>query len=841
MSAFFSWYLIATIIGWLAFPLAHSFFPKLVDRGYALSRALGLLISGYCFWLLASIGIAQNDLGGIFLALAILAGMSLWILINRANDQKNNEDTSDLQRSSVIHWIGAHSGYVLTVETLFFMAFAFLAFIRSANPELTSAEKPMELAFINAILRSENFPPHDPWLSGYAISYYYFGYVLTAMLARLSGVSGSLAHNLMTSLVFGLAAVGSYGILYNLLSSSQNDERAGNHSDVPHPASILRLSFLGPLFLLVVSNLEGLFEVIYRLGLFWPSSQSGGSNFWTWLDMRELTTAPPLPATWMPDRYLWWWRASRVVQDYDLVGNFREVIDEFPFFSFLHADLHPHVLAIPIGLLAIALALNIFLGGWQGFIQVLGVRLPISFSGFFVSAFVLGGLAFLNTWDILIAAALILGAFVLRQAYTGGWKWSLLEEVVYLGALLGVTAFLLYLPFYFGFSSQAGGPMPNLINPTRGAHLWVMFGSLLLPILSWLIYRSRNEITHGNWKLSLSISLSLVFFLWVISWLLGQLALITDPGLIQAFLASQQVPDLGTLFARAGTRRLDYVGSLITLLLVLIPALSLLISRDHRTQSSDVQRSNADRDSTSTAFSASTFVLLLVTLGSLLVLIPEFIYLRDQFGTRLNTVFKFYYQAWILWSIAAAFGTAILLQKLRGSWEWMFRIGLALLLFAALIYPTLSLITKTNNFHPPYGFYLDDFQRVARETPDDAGAIQWLQSAPDGVVAEAVGGSYSTYGRVSTYSGLPTVLGWPGHESQWRGGMVEQGSRREDIETLYTAPNWSSAEAIIQKYHIRYIFIGSLERNSYIVQEEKFRLHLKSVFQQGNTVIYEVP
>ena len=75
----------------------------------------------------------------------------------------------------------------------------------------------MEIAFINAIIHSPNFPPHDPWLSGYAISYYYFGYVMTAMLAEITSTVGSVAFNLMISLVFALSAIGAYGLLYNLL------------------------------------------------------------------------------------------------------------------------------------------------------------------------------------------------------------------------------------------------------------------------------------------------------------------------------------------------------------------------------------------------------------------------------------------------------------------------------------------------------------------------------------------------------------------------------------------------------------------------------------------------
>jgi uncharacterized membrane protein len=96
---------------------------------------------------------------------------------------------------------------------------------------------------------------------------------------------------------------------------------------------------------------------------------------------------------------------------------------------------------------------------------------------------------------------------------------------------------------------------------------------------------------------------------------------------------------------------------------------------------------------------------------------------------------------------------------------------------------------------------------------------------------------------MSTYTGQPAVIGWPGHESQWRGGYEEQGSRLADLETLYTTPSWEIAHEIILRYNIRYIVVGGLERITYtpVVQEEKFRLRLRIVFQQGDITVYEVP
>ncbi|GJQ35831.1 MAG: hypothetical protein JETCAE01_18410 [Anaerolineaceae bacterium] len=821
MTAFLSWYLILTLLGWLTFPLVYHLFPALTDRGYTLARTAGLLIWGYAFWLFTSLGFTRNDPGGILFALATLIALSIWSLITHY--------------SSLVNFVRSNIPLILTTEILFLIAFAFLAFARSANAELASTEKPMELMFINSIMRSETFPPQDAWLSGYAISYYYFGYVMTAMLASLSSIPGSLAHNLMTSLVFALGAIGSFGIVYNLLDRRPKTE---DGEAIHRPSSIFH-GLLAPLFLLLVSNFETVLEVLHRRGLFWSKNSDGTftSAFWTWLDMKELSQPSVEPFGWIPERYLWWWRASRVIQDYDMIGVHREVIDEFPFFSFLLGDLHPHVLAIPFGLLAISVALNVFLGGWKDHnASFIAARLDFKPAGFFFAALVLGGLAFLNTWDILIAAALIVFAYILLRANENGWNGSRFEDIFILGIPLGVFSLLLYLPFYLGFSSQAGGILPNFMYPTRGTHFWVMWGTLLIPIFIFLLYLWRKSPARPNWKLGFTIGLGLTFVLGLLTFLLGLIGSIVEKGLVDATLASYNMT-ASQFLAATSLRRLRHIGSLITLLAVLIPAVAFLFSKsnpaDERPETSGDPRS----------LSGLGFVLLLTVLGAILILAPEFVFLRDQFGYRINTVFKFYYQAWMLWSLVAAFGVGYLAQSLRGFTfaNAGFRLAIGLVVFCGLLYPVFGLMTKTENFNPYFGYNLDDFARIQRENPDDAAGIEFLLTQPEGVVAEAVGGSYSYYGRISTFTGYPTVLGWPGHEAQWRGGYELHGSRENDILILYATARWEEAKTIIERYNIRYIFIGNLERNSMPVNEEKFAINLTPVFQQGGTVIYETP
>ena len=721
----------------------------------------------------------------------------------------------------------------------------------------------MELAFINAVMHSPTFPPHDPWLSGYAISYYYFGYVMAGMLAKATGTLGSVAFNLMLSLVFGLSAMGAYGILYNLLAFSANRKPKIPLEQPPEkPTLSTRLPLIGPLFLLVVSNFEGFLEVLYNGGLFWKVNASGKatSAFWSWLNIQDLREAPAR-ITWMLGqyRYYWWWRASRVITETNLAGKWNEIIDEFPFFSYLLGDLHPHILAMPFGLLAVALALNLFLGGWKGETNLGFYRLSIRPLGFFFSGLLLGGLAFLNTWDILTGFGLLAGAYILGRVFTHGWSWNRLKDLFAFGIPVGLLAIVLYLPFYAGFSSQAGGLIPNLEFSTRGAQLWVMFGPLLLPIFAYLVYLWRVEKRPANAKAGLGLALGLAFLLWVFSWLLALLANYKMPDFVAAYLAEDGFHTAAAYFSAAILRRLVNIGSLLTLLATTGAALAFL---------SKIQagRENEFEETTLEAGRKNTplFAIFLILLASLLVLAPEFVYLRDQFGDRMNTIFKFYYQAWLLWSLAAAFGVATLLRGLRGAWNWVYRVALMLVLFMALIYPVLGVLTKTEDFRIPafmnnvaeaqaagnpqpqdsaFGVWTLDggayFQPIY---PDDMAAAAWLRNAPQGVIVEAskVDASYSDFGHISIYSGLPTVLGWPMHEAQWRGSYDPQGPRLNDIRQLYESSNWDTVKAILQQYNIRYVFIGTLERQTFHVNEQKFQQHLSPVFEQGQVVIYAV-
>ena len=222
-----------------------------------------------------------------------------------------------------------------------------------------------------------------------------------------------------------------------------------------------------------------------------------------------------------------------------------------------------------------------------------------------------------------------------------------------------------------------------------------------------------------------------------------------------------------------------------------------------------------------------------------LLALPELVYVRDAFdGTenfRFNTVFKLWYQAWYLLAVAAGYALVNATRWLRPVPLAAWGAGVVVLVAAGAAYPLAAPAARTDGFAAPPT--LDGARWLP---PDDAAAISWLRrhAAGPAVVAEAVGEDYSDHARVSTFTGLPTVLGWAGHEIQWG---HDPGRRAEDVALLYETTDPEIARAVIQRYGVRYVFVGSLERAQYDPAGLAALGRLGPVaFRSGDTVIYDV-
>ena len=742
----------------------------------------------------------------------------------------------------------------------------------------------MEFAFLNGILRSDRFPPLDPWLSGYAISYYYFGYVMLAVLVRLSGVASAVGFNLGVASWFALTILGAFSVSYSLLYSTRRE----GEREVTSIRKLLP-PLLGPLFVALLGNLEGVFEVFYARGL-------ASEGLLRWLDVKDLGVALPT-GRWIPTDNWWWWRASRVIHDRDLLGRSIGVqpIDEFPFFSFLLGDMHPHVLALPFVLFAIGLGLNLVLYAHQSTtnrrpaglrsaeVAVDSRRRHLSFSSYFLDdiqcamrfvilvwpmrapgfvlyALALGGLGFLNTWDFPIYLFLVTMGFAIhaikgpraKDEEVSSWAirpWSL---VVLAGGMLGGLGFLLYLPFYLGFSSQASGVLPNLIFPTRLHQFSLMFGTFLVTLFSWFIALSA---TMGGRSI----------LQWSLKWL--PWTLITPIAMAGGATLLLQVTPTGQMFLRSvfslpevqeqlGGANVAGVLAAIVRARLRVPGTSLLLAMSLAwvlglLQGVVNRRQGMESAGNEVRTRLLAYVLLMAGTAFLLTFAVEWIYLKDTFGVRMNTVFKFYYQAWVLMALASAYavvdvGRWTTSQGRRALIGHLLSVAIVLLVGAGLVYTVVAGYSKANGFQGETT--LDGLAYLRRFQPDDAAAIDWLQANVKGapVVLEAAGGSYSQYNRVSMVTGLPTLLGWDGHELQWRGdryGELVDG-RPEAIDRIYRLAKGEELLDLMRQWNIEYLYVGNLEREKYRLTPaalKRFEQALWKVYENGTVHIYQRP
>lgn len=784
------WWAIITLLGLAALPVAMFALSRLPDQGYTLARPLGLLLAAYVLWLGASLRVIQNDWAGIavafstllivsFLALRQMGGFRAFLL--RLSEQKK---------------------IITTTEVLFFLAFLAWSLIRAStvhfriNP--AGGEKFMEMAFLTGILNSPYFPPADPWLSGYGISYYYFGYVMMALLTRLSGLPPEVAFDLYDATLFALTFIGSFGVVYNLIASSQNSS--------PRFAKAALGGLLGGLFTAVSGNLLGLIEALQARG--WLPA-----IFIRWLAVPDLDSAQ-VTRSFLPAGDLWWWRSSRILNDLDLFGTpiGANPITEFPFFSFLLGDNHPHVLALPFVLLAIALSFNLHLAALRGE--------RLSFAELLITAVSLGSLVFLNTWDYPIYLLLALLAWLAGAIARRGrvHKQNLIHTVKL--ALIFITVTILaYGLFFISFSSQAGGILPYIFPPTRLPQYLIIFGPFIFILavfllLSWRANNSQVTPSHssrgllGTW-LRFSALLLLCYLL-----------ILAFTGLILAIDKARG----GSLFLQVE----GWLGGLswwqavlsITASRLANPWLFLLLTA-LLTLAATGMWSALTRPATpedqppQPPEPALTFTRLLVIFGLVLTFVVEFLYLRDNFGVRMNTVFKFYFQGWICLALAVAYALHWFSEHAKEYVPWFFRIAFyittTLFVLGSLVYPLLAIRSRTGGFSlPPV---LDGSALLRNTFPDDFAAIDWLRenTPPNAVILEAPGQSYNFEGRISAFTGRPTLLGWAYHEAQWRGSYDEQARREDDIARIFKNFGSDEADALLQRWDVEYIIIGSSE------------------------------
>lgn len=811
------WWLAVGVVALVAWPVTYTVFHRLRDRGHLLSKGLGLVILGYLVWLPSSLRLLRNGLPLTLAALALLAAFSAFLFRRR--------------KGEMIAFWKDNVRLLLFEEGLFALAFLGFVFIRILNPDLWQpwfgGEKSMEIAYINAALKSAYFPPYDPYFAHGYLNYYYYGQFLMTLLMRLTGIAPEVAFNLSVPLLFALMVGNAFTVAYNL--AVRRGER------VAKVAGLIAVGLIA-----VIGNLAGAVQVIDRLaGLSGSAFESAipGLQYLVRATIglgKVLTT----DASFSGFDY---WGPTRVIP---------ETINEFPFFSFLFADLHPHMINMPFTILFVALLLNLVrkssmanreLQITNGESQRAMIDRAV---GWAALPLVLGAVAIINTWDLPTAAGLLfLTLFAVRWPWKGGWGNLIISGVV--AGVVGVVALALYRPFFVAYKATALGGVGLAITRTRtplGPFLaiWSLF---LFLALSFLAFELRRR---GRWPGALRfLRLLLVRWETLPRWSeLYSVLVCRRTAIYQAILWG-----LVALIAVAVAFAIKFPVPAVLLLPVGLAGLLLL---RWRLEPED------------------QFVGVLVFTGLLVLLGVEIFYLKDHLAGglafRMNTLFKFHIQVWVLLGLGLG---AALPQMWEAVGRWRSAAGrglwtgaLAVLLFGSLIYPILGTLVRVQErfpgARPPVGT-LDGlaFMTVGRFAwPDDDHpielkwdyeAIRWLQENVEGtpVVAEAALAYYREHGgRVASYAGLPTLLGHHQQGEQRYGSQT--GPRSRDADELFNGVSVPRAQRIIEDLHIRYIYIGQLERNYYNATGlEKFDRMVESgdlrvVFHNEGTTIYEV-
>lgn len=829
------WLIVVEGIALLTLPIAFVVFRPLPDRGYLFAKSLGLLLAGLIVWLLASVHWMAFSRGAITVSILVIGIASIAIVARR--------------RIEIVDYVKRRWSLMLIGEIVFLAAFFAFLMIRMANPDLwhpfRGGEKPMDLAYLNAVTRSTFFPPYDPWFGGGFINYYYWGQFLTGFLIRATGISSDIAFNLAVPLFFSLTVGGAFSVVYNLAESTRKrlalslarphggrestpsicEGRSGwGHevSNIPTRPTSNKLNWspvlagiAGATFVTVLGNLDGVIQMAQG---FWRATVGNASfgEFDFWRSSRMMAPDPP---------------------------GFE--ITEFPFFTFLFADLHAHMMALPFTLLAIGVALAVVLGAKGttsiNYVEKLASQIRLAYTirqktgallgAFLIDAFLsfrenpsqiarmavlgvtVGSLRVINTWDF--PTYLIVGfaaVFIAEFLSHGGISLLMAVRATIKSIFVFAVGYVAFLPFHLSYETF----FSSVDSTTNTTVLWqwlAISGLFVFIIGSFFVYESRRwlyliaeyVIDKAEWLTS-SISDDNV----------DESRPPVSITMLLSAVAVAMVVGFGLTAAVTGAAGSTIPFVLLMVLFVLVATVKWLAG----------SRPDAPQ---------LLFVAMLV-LVSLSLTIGLDIFRVEGDIDRMNSIFKFYLQVWVMLALASAYLLWRMAHRKRiAIWRLPYRkqawIGaVAILIVSASIFPIFGTQARLRDRFEgrvtPLTLdgtaYIDDTVYRDAEGPIDIATdfegIEWLRANVSGspIILEGVTPTYRWGGRISIYTGLPTVVGWQWHQEQQRWDYRQSVSKRiGEVERIYSTGTPEQALELIRKYNVQYVYVGQLERQYY--------------------------
>ncbi|MDA0182123.1 DUF2298 domain-containing protein [Solirubrobacter phytolaccae] len=422
---------VVEVVGLAATPLTALVLGRLPGAGLGFSKILGLLLVTWLIWIAGALGIAPYGTP-LIVGVLVLFGITS-VLVGLRLRSLDPESRSKRLRRLALPEDPVRRRLFWGAELVFAATFALGAVFAGFAPDVWNTEKPMDMAFITAINASDSFPPHDPWMSGETLNYYYLGHVVLAWPLQLLGLRPDAGYLLAWGLVLALTATAVYTFSGTLWAAA----RAALGDRAPRGGPVLA-GLVAAALVAILGNLAGVRA---------------------WIRAED------------PPKDFAWFDPSRVIPD---------TINEFPSFSFILGDLHAHVIALPFTVLAIAFAMQIALAGPRG------DALWRSVSEALAAALAIGMLYAINSWSYPVAAGL-LAASVVIWLRTPEAKGRTAYAVVWLGIVL-VASIALILPFVLDFKPESRDGIIGVVETRRDFKHWLGDMALIYGILLWPLF-----------------------------------------------------------------------------------------------------------------------------------------------------------------------------------------------------------------------------------------------------------------------------------------------------------------------------------------------------------------
>ncbi len=816
-----TWWLTLQLLGWIAFIYLFPLCGFLPERGYILSKVIGIALFSWLSWLLASCAIFP--LSRLQTLIILLLMLAIAVLLTQRYGQAIKEFIKE-------KWLT-----LLSFEGLYLFLFILFLLLRAYHPAIYSGEKAMNFSFINATYRADTFPPEDPWIAGYWINYYYYGHAVFSIIGRMIGLTPEYLFNIAGATVSALVGINIFAMIFALCRR-------------------VWVSFLG-LYLTLFAG-----HIISYINIIRQQVNPEGKTIWfaqvDWKDclvgiygvvklmLYSLMTYLGIASDSIQQQIsqlkwdLIFWQSRTDI----FLGS---VANEFPFWTHLYMDFHAHMVVVPFTLA--------FLGLMYAYFARPRNETPFSHQSAvtFFLALLLGTVICTNTWDfpgLLLGLLFVVGVKFWRESKfmnpgderihwcTPSSLQSLLRFP--LGHFLSVIilAVLLYLPFHFNFVSRISEIRFMTEGNTPISAYLGFWAHLLFPILISIIFLAIVRY-NGTVSLLRSFSfailfiLTLSFALWVTQ---------TNPFNYPPPHPFDYPPYVGWV------KPMDYsvVGLFLPFLIVMF-----------------FMMWNKKRES------GMVFALLLGVLGLGLSLGIEFFYVKEQWSEprhRYNTDFKFNLQVWRYLSMFAALGIFYTLQRFKamkehlhpwfvGSMRGVYLGFLFILIFLTIPFAVIApaVVTQSSRAQVQEARgntpTLNGLEWMRQENYEAYSTIHWLHQfineTPNTI--EAHGPGYGQTARFATHTGLPTLLGWDHHVSERIHFNNERNIRVGAQRLFFQTEKREEIERIIGRFDLDYLLFGELEHNLSQSEETLNRIEewgdlFNLIYRLGKTSVFRI-